>query len=81
MLEEYPVNDFLILPGHHLYKMDYQALVGAHRNAGCDISIVALSADGASDRNPGFGTLKINSQNRVLEIDDSKEVLFFTFLL
>ncbi|KAK4801412.1 hypothetical protein SAY86_021899 [Trapa natans] len=65
VLDEYPVKDFLILPGHHLYKMDYQALVGAHRKAGCDISIVSLRAD----RTPALGTLRVNSQKRVLDID------------
>ncbi|KAK4742138.1 hypothetical protein SAY87_000139 [Trapa incisa] len=65
VLDEYPVKDFLILPGHHLYKMDYQVLVGAHRKAGCDISIVSLRAD----RTPALGTLRVNSQKRVLDID------------
>ncbi|KAK4747561.1 hypothetical protein SAY87_014147 [Trapa incisa] len=72
VLEEYPVMDFLILPGHHLYEMDYRALVGAHRKAGCYISVVALSADGAHDRNPALGTLRINSQKRVLGIDSNE---------
>lgn len=67
------MNDFLILPGHHLYKMDYQTLLDAHRKAGSDITVVALSADRAGDRNPGLITLKLNSQNEVLYID-SREV-------
>ncbi|KAK4857342.1 hypothetical protein QYF36_027071 [Acer negundo] len=43
VLEEYPVAEFLVLPGHHLYRMDYQKLIEAHRNNKADITIVALS--------------------------------------
>ncbi|KAK0570902.1 hypothetical protein LWI29_008174 [Acer saccharum] len=43
VLEEYPVAQFLVLPGHHLYRMDYQKLIEAHRNSKADITIVALS--------------------------------------
>ncbi|KAK3204796.1 hypothetical protein Dsin_018842 [Dipteronia sinensis] len=43
VLEEYPVAEFLVLPGHHLYRMDYQKLIEAHRNSKADVTIVALS--------------------------------------
>ncbi|KAK6290747.1 hypothetical protein POUND7_002288 [Theobroma cacao] len=41
VLEEYPVAEFLVLPGHHLYKMDYQKLIEFHRNRKSDVTIVA----------------------------------------
>lgn len=65
MLEEYPVNEFLVLPGQHLYKMDYQKLIEVHRNSKSDITIVALSS--MRDHDPGFGLLKVNSEYQVME--------------
>jgi glucose-1-phosphate adenylyltransferase len=64
-MEEYPVTEFLILPGHHLYKMDYQKIIEAHRKREADITIAALSA--LRDQDTGFGFLEVNSENQVLE--------------
>nr|XP_027118043.1 inactive glucose-1-phosphate adenylyltransferase small subunit 2, chloroplastic-like isoform X2 [Coffea arabica] len=63
VLEEYPVLEFLILPGHHLYKMNYQKLVEAHRNNSADITI-AVHGSRRYD-NPGFGIFTVNSKNQV----------------
>ncbi|XP_048233893.1 inactive glucose-1-phosphate adenylyltransferase small subunit 2, chloroplastic isoform X2 [Ricinus communis] len=65
VLEEYPVTEFLVLPGHHLYKMDYQKLVEAHRSSQADITIATLNSIREPD--PCFGVLKVNSQNEVVE--------------
>ncbi|XP_031273542.1 inactive glucose-1-phosphate adenylyltransferase small subunit 2, chloroplastic [Pistacia vera] len=65
VLEEHPVDEFLVLPGHHLYKMDYQKLIEGHRNRKADITIVASSA--IRDQDPGLGLLKVNSENQVIE--------------
>ncbi|XP_042479312.1 inactive glucose-1-phosphate adenylyltransferase small subunit 2, chloroplastic isoform X2 [Macadamia integrifolia] len=65
VLEDYPVLEFLVLPGHHLYRMDYQKLIEAHRNNNADITISVSCAVG--NRDPGFGFLKVNSKNQVLE--------------
>ncbi|XP_043708682.1 inactive glucose-1-phosphate adenylyltransferase small subunit 2, chloroplastic isoform X2 [Telopea speciosissima] len=68
VLEEYPILDFLVLPGHHLYRMDYQKLIEAHRNNNADITISVSCALG--NRDPGFGFLKVNSKNQVLEFSE-----------
>ncbi|KAK3035389.1 hypothetical protein RJ639_032917, partial [Escallonia herrerae] len=65
LLEEYPVIEFLVLPGHHLYKMDYQNLIEAHRIKKADISVAVLSSMRHHD--PGFGSFKVNSENEVTE--------------
>ncbi|XP_020532039.1 glucose-1-phosphate adenylyltransferase small subunit, chloroplastic/amyloplastic [Amborella trichopoda] len=44
VLEEHPVKEFLILPGHHLYQMDYRRLLQAHRNNNAHITM-ATSAN------------------------------------
>ncbi|KAE8734255.1 Inactive glucose-1-phosphate adenylyltransferase small subunit 2 [Hibiscus syriacus] len=65
VLEEYPVVEFLVLPGHHLYKMDYQKLIESHRNSKSDITIVASNT--MRDEDAGFGVLKINAENQVMQ--------------
>lgn len=59
------MSEFLILPGHHLYKMDYQKLIEGHRKSKADITIVASSA--TRDQDSGFGLLKVNSENQVVQ--------------
>ncbi|KAJ6865760.1 hypothetical protein NC652_037319 [Populus alba x Populus x berolinensis] len=71
VLEEYPVSEFLVLPGHHLYRMDYRKLVKAHRSSQADITIAALNS--IRDQDPGFGILKVNSRNEVTEFDVKSE--------
>ncbi|KAK9287910.1 hypothetical protein L1049_016354 [Liquidambar formosana] len=72
VMEESGVLEFLVLPGHHLYRMDYQKLIEAHRNSKANITIAALSA--MRNEDPGFGFLKVNSENRVLEFrEESKK--------
>ncbi|XP_015868022.1 inactive glucose-1-phosphate adenylyltransferase small subunit 2, chloroplastic isoform X2 [Ziziphus jujuba] len=65
LLEEYPVSEFLVLPGNHLYRMDYQKLINAHRKSKADITIAVSSA--SRNHDPGFGFLQVNSKNQVLE--------------
>ncbi|GAB4858967.1 hypothetical protein Ancab_010439 [Ancistrocladus abbreviatus] len=69
VLEEYPLTEFLILPGHHLYKMDYQKLLQSHRKSKADITISALSS--GKDHDTGFGILRVNSENQVLELGET----------
>jgi glucose-1-phosphate adenylyltransferase len=59
------VEDFLILSGDHLYRMDYKEFVRAHRESGAAITIAALPCDEA--RASAFGLMKIDSEGRVTE--------------
>ncbi|GAB2233315.1 hypothetical protein Droror1_Dr00002536 [Drosera rotundifolia] len=65
-LEDYPVTEFIILPGHHLYAMDYQKLIQSHRGNKADVTISALASTKNQDK--GFGILQVNSENRVLQL-------------
>lgn len=65
ILDEYPVMEFLILPGHHLYKMDYGKLIQSHRESNSDITIVGSST--MSDLDFGYGILKVNSENQAVD--------------
>ncbi|KAI6699003.1 hypothetical protein NL676_019122 [Syzygium grande] len=68
VLEEYPVTEFLVLPGHHLYRMDYRELVELHWRSEADITVAVLNA--IWDQDPGFGSLKITDESRVVELKD-----------
>ncbi|KAL5583588.1 hypothetical protein UlMin_016030 [Ulmus minor] len=69
--EEGPVSEFLVLPSHHLYRMDYQKLITAHRNNKADITLAA-SFD-RMNPDPGFGFLQLNSKNQVVEFSLKSE--------
>ncbi|KAA8532190.1 hypothetical protein F0562_006668 [Nyssa sinensis] len=65
VLEEYPVVEFLVLPGYHLYRMDYQKLIKAHRNNKADATVAVLSS--MRDQDPALGIFNVNSENQVIE--------------
>ncbi|KAK6914429.1 Nucleotidyl transferase domain [Dillenia turbinata] len=71
ILEEQPVVEFLVLPGYHLYKMDYQKLIQVHRSSKADITIVGL--DAATNHDPGFGFFTVNFDNEVVESREKSE--------
>ncbi|XP_058184220.1 inactive glucose-1-phosphate adenylyltransferase small subunit 2, chloroplastic isoform X1 [Rhododendron vialii] len=63
VLEEYPIVEFLVLPGHHLYKMDYQKLIEAHRKKKSDVTCAVLT--GKKNQVSEFGIFEVNSDNKV----------------
>lgn len=64
MLEEHPVTELLILPGHHLYRMDYQDLIQAHRNSNADITVAVSSK---TNKNHQSEFLRVNNKNQITE--------------
>ncbi|KAL7209010.1 hypothetical protein ACSBR1_030705 [Camellia fascicularis] len=71
VLEEYPVVEFLVLPGHHLYRMDYQKLIEAHRNKKADVTCAVLTS--MRNQDSEFGIFKVNSDNKVTEFREKQE--------
>lgn len=68
LLQEWDVNEFLILSGDHLYRMDYRLFVERHRETGADItlSVVPIDQKRASD----FGLMKIDDQGRIIDFSE-----------
>ena len=68
LLEEWEVDEFLILSGDHLYRMDYRLFVQRHRETGADItlSVVPMDEKRASD----FGLMKIDGSGRVVDFSE-----------
>lgn len=64
LLEEWDIDEFLILSGDHLYRMDYRLFVERHRQTNADItlSVVPMDERRASD----FGLMKTDDSGRVV---------------
>lgn len=73
VLEEHPAIDFLVLPGHHLYKMDYQKLIEAHRTNKADVTVAVLAS--VRDYNTGFGSFNVDLGNRVIGFDEKPDLM------
>ena len=68
LLQEWDVDEVLILSGDHLYRMDYRQFVERHRETGADItlSVVPIDEKRASD----FGLMKIDQSGRVIDFSE-----------
>jgi glucose-1-phosphate adenylyltransferase len=65
LFEEAKCEEYLILAGDHLYRMDYGAFVAAHREANADITVSALPMD--EERAEAFGLMKIDDTGRIID--------------
>jgi glucose-1-phosphate adenylyltransferase len=65
VMEPWPVRDFIILSGDHLYRMDYRLFLEHHRNTNADvtISVIPIHAKMASN----FGLMKTDDTGKVLD--------------
>lgn len=57
--------EFLVLAGDHLYRMDYERFIQAHRETDADITVAALPMD--EKRATAFGLMKIDDEGRIIE--------------
>jgi glucose-1-phosphate adenylyltransferase len=65
LLETWDVDEFVILSGDHLYRMDYRQFVERHRSTNADItlSVIPVGYKEASE----FGLMKVDSSGRVVD--------------
>jgi len=63
LFQESEVDEFLILSGDHLYRMDYSEFVLRHRETNADITLSVLPID--EKRASDFGLIKIDGSGRV----------------
>ncbi|KAI3499048.1 hypothetical protein L1887_34841 [Cichorium endivia] len=68
LLEEQNVLEFLVLAGDHLYRMDYEKFIQAHRETDADITVAALPMD--EKRATAFGLMKIDEEGRIIEFSE-----------
>ncbi|GAB1540656.1 glucose-1-phosphate adenylyltransferase [Scytonema sp. NUACC21] len=68
LMEEWDVEDYLILSGDHLYRMDYRQFVQRHRETGADITLSVLPID--DRRASDFGLVKIDDSGRIISFSE-----------
>ncbi|MEO1984958.1 MAG: glucose-1-phosphate adenylyltransferase [Fuerstiella sp.] len=68
MLRRSGAKNVMILSGDHVYRMDYSAMLDAHRKSGADVSVgcmeVCLKEAGA------FGVMTVDSQQRIRSFEE-----------
>ena len=57
------MDEYLILSGDHLYRMDYTDFIRKHRESGADITVSAVPMD--EKRATSFGVMNIDGQGRI----------------
>ncbi len=68
LLQDWDVDQFLILSGDHLYRMDFRSFVEHHRDTNADISLAVVPIDGR--RASSFGLMKIDNSGRILDFSE-----------
>jgi glucose-1-phosphate adenylyltransferase len=68
LLEEWDVDEYLILSGDHLYRMDYRLFVDRHRQTNADITLSVVPMD--EKRASAFGLMKIDDAGRVVDFSE-----------
>ncbi len=64
-IKEWDVDQYVILSGDHLYRMDYRLFVERHRETKADITLSVVPTD--QEKASAFGLMKINQQGRVID--------------
>ncbi len=68
LFQEWDVDEYLILSGDHLYRMDYADFVERHRETNADITLSVIPID--QKRASDFGLMKINDDGRVISFSE-----------
>ncbi|MEH1766954.1 glucose-1-phosphate adenylyltransferase [Nostoc sp.] len=68
LMEEWDVEEYLILSGDHLYRMDYRQFIQRHRETGADITLSVIPID--ERRASDFGLMKIDNSGRVIDFSE-----------
>ncbi|MGB5967830.1 MAG: glucose-1-phosphate adenylyltransferase [Spirulinaceae cyanobacterium] len=68
LLQEWDVDEYLILSGDHLYRMDYRDFVQRHRETNADITLSVVPID--EKRASSFGLMKIDDNGRIIDFSE-----------
>lgn len=68
LFKEWDIDEYLILSGDHLYRMDYRKFVQRHRETGADVtlSVIPIEERRASD----FGLMKIDDAGKIINFSE-----------
>ena len=65
LFQEWDVDEYLILSGDQLYRMDYSLFVEQHRKTGADLTVAALPVDAAQAE--AFGLMRTDESGNIKE--------------
>ena len=65
LFQEWDVDEYLILSGEQLYRMDYSLFVEQHRKTGADLTVAALPVDSAQAE--AFGLMRTDESGNIKE--------------
>lgn len=65
LFQEWDVDEYLILSGDQLYRMDYSLFVEQHRKTGADLTVAALPVDAAQAE--AFGLMRTDEAGNIKE--------------
>ncbi|MDX2230406.1 MAG: glucose-1-phosphate adenylyltransferase [Leptolyngbyaceae cyanobacterium bins.349] len=68
LFNEWDIDEYLILSGDHLYRMDYREFIQRHRDTNADITISVVPMD--DRRASDFGLMKIDESGRVIDFSE-----------
>ena len=68
LFEEWDVDQYLILSGDHLYRMNYADFIHRHRDTKADITLSVVPVD--ESRASDFGLLKVDKNGRVISFSE-----------
>jgi glucose-1-phosphate adenylyltransferase len=68
LFEEWDVDQYLILSGDHLYRMNYADFIRQHRESRADITLAVVPVD--ETRASEFGLMKIDQNGRVISFSE-----------
>jgi len=66
--QDWDVDEYLILSGDHLYRMDYSKFIHHHRETGADITLSVIPID--EKRASSFGLMKIDDSGRIIDFSE-----------
>ncbi len=68
IMQDWDVDEYLILSGDHLYRMDYSQFVKRHRETNADITLSVVPVDGS--RASDFGLMKMDDDGRIVSFKE-----------
>lgn len=68
LFKEWDIDEYIILSGDHLYRMDYRKFVEHHRQTNADITLSVVPID--EKRASAFGLMKIDDSGRIIDFSE-----------
>ena len=71
-IEKANADYVLVLAGDHIYKMNYAAMIDAHRRCGADVTVGCIPVPARQSRH--FGVMTIDDSKRIVGFDEKPAV-------